>query len=255
MALEEQAIKYRSLDDWFQTPQGIRVSLAFASELKNFCEQLTGETLLQLGSGGENLWLPSLRFQHKWIVTPYIDAQKASLNAPLNGLPIDRNSVDCIIAPLIMEAFQRDKNPLDEIDRILKSMGYIIFFGINPWSFWGVSLKWGHLACFGRLPANLTSSFSVKRTLLHRGYSQYVHTSFYYVPPVIQENLLRKLEFFNEMGKMIWPFPAGFYCLILQKQQSCSPSALLDAVEEERLLECKPSLPVVGQLHKQILIF
>ncbi|AHE67208.1 methyltransferase domain-containing protein [Legionella oakridgensis] len=253
MALEEQAIKYRSLDDWFKTPQGVRVALAFASELKNFHSHLMGGTLLQLGSCGENLWLPSLRFQHKWIVTPYIDAQKASLNASLNGLPIDRNSIDCIIAPLTMEAFQRDKNPLDEMDRILKSMGYIIFLGINPWSFWGVSLKWRHLACFGGLSASLTSSFSVKRILMHRGYSQFVHTSFYYVPPVIQENLLRKLEFFNEMGKMIWPFPAGLYCLILQKQEPCSPLALLNMLEEEeRLLENKPSLPAAGRqwLHK-----
>lgn len=42
-------------------------------------------------------------------------------------LPLDRNSIDCVIVPFAMEAFSHQKNPIDEIDRVLKPMGYAIF--------------------------------------------------------------------------------------------------------------------------------
>lgn len=237
MALDEQAIKYRSLDDWFKTPQGNGVAIAFASELASVSPQFNGDTLLQFGNCGDNLWFSSLRFRHKWVVTPYVDTQKSSFIASLNGLPIERNSIDCIIAPLTMEAFIRDKNPLNEIDRILKPMGYVVFFGINPVSFWGIALRWGNLACFGNAAPTLTSSLSIKHAMLSRGYQQCFHSSFYYIPPVKNKNLIEKLAFFNMMGKMIWPFPAGLYCIILQKFDKAHPSLVVETPHKNFILQ------------------
>lgn len=232
---EEQAIKYSALDHWFQTPQGLRAAIAFASELKAPSELFSGNILLQLGNCGDNLWLPELNFRNKWIVSPCESAPKSALLASLTTLPIDRGCVDCVIAPLTMEAFSQDKNPLDEIDRVLKPMGYVVFFGVNPWSFWGAALRWGGLPCFGNRKGMLTSSLSLKRALLSRGYSQCMLKSFYYIPPLTNKKLIRNLEFFNEMGKMIWPFPAGFYCFIAQKYEPASPSLLFNKYDDELL--------------------
>ena len=127
LLLDEQANKYRELDRWFMTAQGSRVAHAFAAEILHISEQFCGENLLQLGSCGENLWLPPLKFRHKWLVTPCALPQKTSLISSLTMLPIQRDSVDCVIAPLTLEAFACDKNPIDEIDRVLKPMGYAIF--------------------------------------------------------------------------------------------------------------------------------
>ncbi len=247
MLLEEQANKYRELDHWFLTPQGSRVAHAFAAELMHVSEHFGGEHLLQLGSCGENLWLQPLKFRYQWLVTPCVVAEKTSFISSLNMLPVERDSIDCVIAPLTIEAFAGVKNPIDEIDRVLKPMGYAIFFGINPLSFWGAALRWRHLACFGPSMGALTSSFAVKRTMLHRGYRQCALTSFYYIPPVTSELLIRKLAFLNEMGKMVWPFPAGFYCLIVQKYQHCSPSLRRDVVEQELLVQQKSSLQAAGK--------
>ncbi len=235
MILDEQAAKYRALNDWFKTPQGIRASLAFASELKAPSELFSGERLLQLGNCGDNLWLSELHFRTKWLVSPYEGAHKTALVASLTALPIDRSSVDCVIAPLTMEAFTQDKNPLDEIDRVLKPMGYAVFFGINPWSFWGAALRWGGVHCFGNTKGTMTSLLSLKHTLLTRGYSPCMIKSFYYIPPVANKTLIHKLAFFNEMGKMIWPFPAGFYCFIVQKYEPASPSLLFNKYDDELL--------------------
>ena len=97
---------------------------------------MNGETLLQLGNCGDNLWLKKLNYARKWIVSPYSLANKVQIECALNQLPLDRNSVDCIIAPLVLEPFGNSLSLIDEIDRILNPMGFIILLSINPWSLW-----------------------------------------------------------------------------------------------------------------------
>ncbi|MDP3704283.1 MAG: methyltransferase domain-containing protein [Legionellaceae bacterium] len=220
MVLDEQA-KYTALDAWFKTPQGRRVAEAFASELQGVDGALSGRRLLQLGACGDNIWLPTLRFRQKWLVSPSISAQTATIYSSVYALPIERNSVDCVLAPLTMEACSRHRNPIDEIDRILKPMGYVVFLGINPWSFWGLALRYGKVSCFDHASVTLRSSLTLKLALLNRGYRQCLLSSFYYIPPVEHETWIHKLEFLNEMGKMIWPYPASFYCFIAQKYDPC----------------------------------
>jgi len=232
LILDEQATKYRLLDDWFRTPQGLRVAHAFSVELMKFHDVLKGDNLLQMGLCGDNLWLTSLRFRHKWLASP-CGLPKPALVTSLNALPIDKNSLDCVIAPLMLEAFLHEKNPIDEIDRVLKSMGYVVFFGVNPWSFWGAALRFGRAGCFGRIHGTLTSSFSLKYTMSERGYRQCSLSNFYYIPPVKNKYLIRSLEFLNVMGKMIWPFPPAFYCLVFQKHQPCLSSWLVDLAKEQ----------------------
>lgn len=235
MNLDEQAIKYRAMDGWFSTPQGVRVAQAFAAELKEPAELFSGQCLLQLGAFGESPWLSELQFHHKWFVNPYETLQSASLVSSLTSLPIARSSMDCVILPLTLEAFGRDKNPIDEIDRVLKPMGYAVFFGVNPWSFWGASLCLGGLDCFGTGKGRAFSSLSLKQAMISRGYSQCMLSSFYYIPPVTNKTLINHLEFLNQMGKMIWPFPAGFYCLIMQKYQPVGPTALFNQYNDDLL--------------------
>lgn len=239
--MNEQATKYRSLDNWFKTPQGKRVGIAFASEIEAISAQFNGNTLLQLGNCGANSWLSSLQYRHKWVITPYVDIQHSKCTTLLNHLPLDRNSIDCVVCPLSMEAFPLDKNVLHEIDRILKPMGYIVFFGINPFSFWGLSLRLRRLACFGHAPATLMSSLSLKHKLSYLGYQQCFHNSFYYIPPVLKEYWIQKCEFFNLMGKMLWPFPAGFYCIVVQKYQYVQPSRLIYTTDDNNIL-LRPSV-------------
>ncbi len=242
MLLDEQAKKYCALDSWFKTPQGERVAQAFTDEIMQLNGRLTGERLLQLGSCGDNLWLHALKFRHKWLAHPAVVPQKTAFVSSLTSLPVERDSIDCVIAPLSLEGFFGDKNPIDEIDRVLKPMGYVVYFGINPCSFWGASLYLRHLKCFGQSSVALTSSLSLKHTMLQRGYKLCALSGFYYIPPVASRFLIEKLEFFNEMGKMIWPFPAGFYCFIAQKYQHCPPPLRVDLAASEFLLQPKPSL-------------
>ncbi|WP_172597030.1 class I SAM-dependent methyltransferase [Legionella spiritensis] len=232
MSYQVQINSFSALDEWFVTPLGRNVAKAFVTELSHLSLLLHGDILLQLGSGGENLWLENLLFQHKWLATPQWNSQVTTFACKLNQLSLDRNSVDCVVAPLTMEAFPAFQKPLDEIDRVLKPMGHIVFLGINPISLWGVWLKYARNHCYGFAHGYPKSVFSLKRALLHRGYIQCHLNSFFYIPPFKNERLLARLEILNEIGKMVSLMPAGFYCLVVQKFVEQHPDFLLHGKQE-----------------------
>lgn len=233
--MNEHIKTFQAMDDWFHMPQGIRAAQAFSEELAIFKSQLCGERLLQLGHCGNSSWLNQLAYRQKWIISPCPDHKDSAVTTAFNQLPFDRDSMDCIIAPFTLEALSLEKNPIDELERVLKPMGYLIFWGINPLSFWGLALKSGWMCMTGDIKMKLTSVFSVKHALLSRGFRQCVLSTFYYIPPVEREGLIHKLEFLNVMGKMLWLYPAGFYCLIVQKHEIIVPSLRLDPVESRFL--------------------
>jgi|GEM_PF-1165154 len=214
----QQESMFQALDEWFVSEQGERVANAFLAEVTALKPLLYGDTMVQLGACGNNAVFRSLRYLHKTLISPVMTTS-TNLVSSLTQLPLASNSVDCVIAPLTLNAFSNEKNPIDEIDRILKSMGYVVFLGVNPFSLWGYWLHYSRHACFGRERGVLHSIFSVKRAMLHRGYVQSHLSGFYYIPPARSASAIKKLEIFNVLGKMISPMPSGFYCFVVQKHQ------------------------------------
>ncbi|MFZ4076351.1 MAG: hypothetical protein ACOYKA_00055 [Legionellaceae bacterium] len=219
MSLNEQKNKYRALEDWFKTNQGSAASAAFVACLSSYIEWFSGTNVLQLGACHDNAWLESMPFRRSWVLTPCRGSEGSNLVASPFALPFDRNSMDCILAPFTMEAMGLEKNPLDELDRVIRPMGHIVFWGINPMSLWGLGLRTRTLDMFGQAPTSLMSAFVLKQALLKRGFRQCALDTFYYIPPFKQQAWIEHFEFLNEMGKMMVFFPAAFYCLIVQKYQ------------------------------------
>lgn len=226
MLIEEQKKQYRALNKWFQSPLGLFAAHEFAVNLESASEFLTGDALLQLGNCGANTWLKKLKYNHQWIVSPFALAHKVQIESELNHLPLNRNSIDCIIAPLTLEPFNNGSSLIDEIDRVLKPMGYVVFLCINPWSLWGGALKCGLLHCYRNRTIKMHTPFHLNRMFIQRGYSQISLSNFCYIPPVHNASLIKKLTFLDEIGKMLWPFPSGFYCFIAQKHQIIQPTLI-----------------------------
>ncbi|KTD17210.1 methyltransferase domain-containing protein [Legionella jordanis] len=237
----DQKNKFEALRDWFANHQGLHVGQAFLKEISPLSEFLYGDTLLQLGTCANNPWLDVLHYRYKWIASPY-SAPTSNIVTSFNAMPLDRHSIDCIIAPLTLQAFTHQINPIDELDRILKPMGYILFLGINPLSLWNLFMHVGRHSCFGAASPNSMSFYFIKRAMQHRGYIQCSLSSFYFIPPVYSETWIHRLEFLNEVGKMMWPYPAGFYCLLMQKYEKAHTDFLPEILEDE-LLE-REQLPV-----------
>ncbi len=224
LLIEQQAKQFNALDGWFASSLGHSVASEFKKQLYPFQKYLKGDNLLQLGHCAQNVWLDDLVFKNKWIATPASCNKPNELICSLDQLPIQRNSLDCIVVPLALEPFNPDEYLINELDRVLKPMGYIIFLCINPWSLWGSALASGLLNCYADHSFKMHTSFHLNRLLFQRGYRQCALSTFYYIPPVRNKILINRLAFFNEIGKMLWPFPAGFYCYIAQKYEPLSPS-------------------------------
>lgn len=211
------------LNKWFQSPLGLFAAHEFAINLEAIDLHLRGETLIQLGNCGDNVWLKKLDFKHKWIISPFALANNIDIESELNHLPLNRNSIDCVLAPLTLEPFNTSLSLIDEIDRILKPMGYVVLLCINPWSLWGGALKCGLLNCYRDRHVKMRTPLNLNRMFMQRGYRQISLNNFCYLPPVNSAGLIKKLTFLDEIGKMLWPYPSGFYCYVAQKYQMIHP--------------------------------
>lgn len=217
---------FQALNRWFLSPQGKAVSFAFEEQLMelktSLLDGMRGTRLLQLGACGHQPWLSLFQHTDKWIVSPSkVPGLSSSAVHYVLGLPrylpFESASVDCIISPLALEACDWSHHPIDELDRVLKPMGYLIFFGVNALSLWGLYLRLGKLPYIPKSLMRPVSVFRLKQTLFHCGYSLCHLAPFYYVPPVMSMEWIKRLEIFNELGKMISLCPSGFYCMIVQK--------------------------------------
>ena len=243
--IEQQKKQFHALHEWFQTALGLSVTDEFRKQLVPVLEYLKGDTLVQLGHCAGNTWLDDFSFNNKWIVSPFYTKDKNTLVSSFNQIPIQRNSLDCVIAPLTIEPFDNSINVFDEIDRILKPMGYVVFLCLNPWSLWGGAAKSGLLRCYSGGKLKMLTPFHLNRVFMQRGYRQCSLNNFYYIPPVTNSSLLNKLVIFNEIGKMLWPFPSGFYCYIAQKYEPISPS-LVRSIVHYLPEDYAPSLQVIN---------
>ena len=87
------------------------------------------------------------------------------------------------------------------------------------------------------------------RRQFERGYVVRGFVNFHYLWPVNQPYWIHKLEFLNEMGKMLTPFPAGFYCLIVQKYELGAVRPWLSAAREPWTV-CEASMPMSQTTYK-----
>lgn len=248
LLIEQQIKQYSALNEWFSSPLGMYVAKEFTHEIDAVSHLLKGNTLLQLGTCGDNLWLNSLSFKSKWLSFPKATSQ-VNLACSFNQIPISRDSVDCIVVPLGLEPYNNSLSLIDELDRILKPMGCVIFLSLNPWSLWGAALKSRLFNCFADTTIKMRSPYDLNRVLLQRGYRQCSLTYFGYLPPINNQKAIKKLAVLNEIGKMIWPFPAGFYCYIAQKYEEINPALIHETLELSPIKDYNASLqPVINQL-------
>lgn len=208
--------QYKSLSAWFQTPLGHFIEHEFLLYLHALEINFKGEHLIQLGGQMDNSWLTKLDYRSKWIISTY-ESSEADLISDYANLPIAKQSVDCVVAPLTLEPLNFNHNLVDEIDRILKPMGYLILLSINPWSLWGTAMKLKLFNCYDNSHYALMSSLRVNRIFTQRGYKQIKLDSFCFIPPVNSSYWIKKLTVLEEIGKMLWPIPGNLYCYIGQK--------------------------------------
>lgn len=229
------------------SPLGEKITLEILEQFNLVKDYLKGETLLQLGSCANNPWFNVLDYRHKWLASPLNLKTSQNLQCSFSQLPLSRNSVDCVLVPLTLELSANPLSVIDEIDRIVKPMGYVVFLSLNPWSLWGLATKTGVLDCYSTRKINMRTSFRLNRIFLQRGYRQCSLNYFCYLPPINNASLIKKFFFLEEIGKMIWPVPSGFYCYIAQKFELISPAHVVQPTLVSATKDYKaPLQPVIN---------
>jgi hypothetical protein len=209
---------FNAMQYWLTTPSGKSVALSISEKVNNVLSKIQGIDSLTIGIPPQCFNADFSRFNYNHYLSESIDPTKTNVVADYSKLPFKNGSIDCVFAPFTLELVENRTDTLEEIDRILSPMSYVILVGVNPISLWG--LPWIFSKNTIPIKSRCYTAYGLRKQLARYGYLCLHISSFYYIPPVSTDKMIKKLTFLDEVGKMIWPFPAGFYLLLAQKMES-----------------------------------
>ena len=135
-----------SVRQWLTSPLGDALVQQEGRIVEEALDGIFGEQCLQLGLWGEsNTFLKHARTQR----TALVDAGAAlaatvaptagpSIIGQLHNLPIQDDSIDCVVLPHVLDYSDRSHAVLREVDRVLTSHGHLVILGFKTGGLWGV---------------------------------------------------------------------------------------------------------------------
>lgn len=158
----------------------------------------------------------------------------------LDTLPIATASTELVLLPHTLEYVGHPQQLLLEACRVVKPEGYIVIFGFNPYSFWGLWKK-----CTKQHSAPWSSDFialgKVREWLIEEEFQIVKQDKFLFRPP-LQTSLYHYLKPMEWIGSKLW-IPFGGVYVLVAKARSL-PLTLMRANWKERFLS--GSLPIAG---------
>ena len=220
-------------DDWLSKPYGQRV----VQEVSETIEQIDFSDwkgrFLQIGACGTNPWIDHLDFASKWLFLPVHHMVTDVVAHPLE-LPLPNQVIDVLFAPFIFDLGIAPEQFLFEADRVLSSMGLLIFVGLNPTSLWRISRFFSFSKKAWYQTNSGASAWHIKKIFEHIDYQTLKMDFFYYMPPLHNINLIRYFNWINKLSKLIAFYPPSFYVLVLQKRDK----AFTDFLSVEKSTWC-----------------
>ena len=154
------------------------------------------------------------------------DAKDASRLPPVRvglrgrpeALPLQRDSVDVILLPHILEFEPHPHEVLREVERVLVAEGHVVILGFNPWSWWGcwrlLRRRRGHPPWYG----DFRSVLRIKDWLALLGFDVEMTRMYFFRPPLRHARVMRRLGFLERLGRRWWPFFGGGYLIVAKKR-------------------------------------
>jgi SAM-dependent methyltransferase len=140
---------------WLETPLGEQLLQLETRIVEEAIDGVFGEQCLQLGLwGGASTFLKHSRSQRKALLdvgAPHGrdslpaaggDASRAwpapTIVGQFHRLPVQDNSIDCVLLPHVLDYSDRPHAILREVDRVLTAHGHVIILGFKTGGLWGV---------------------------------------------------------------------------------------------------------------------
>lgn len=222
MSTQESAIV--SLSAWLSTDPGQYARNWEQTRFDTMVDDVFGYRALQVGLPELDL-LRANRMPFKAFVGPTLPQPEqtfdwaGTVRAEPEFLPFDRESMDLVVLPHILETSDNPHRVLREVDRILVPEGRVVISGFNPWSLWGLRQRtpflkpWfptevGHQVSLSRLKDWLKLlSFEIE--FGHFGC---------YVPSFSTKKWLDRTAFFEPAGDRWWPACGAVYVVSAVKR-------------------------------------
>ena len=149
----QQATHYpQSVRDWLTTPLGEALVQQESRVVEEAFDGIFGEQCLQLGLWGEaNTFLKHARTQRGCLIDEGVVGaphgrdpdESRAWPAPtaighLHRLPVESDSVDCVLLPHVLDYSDRPHAILREVDRVMTAHGHLAILGFKTGGLWGV---------------------------------------------------------------------------------------------------------------------
>ncbi|GJM04760.1 MAG: SAM-dependent methyltransferase [marine bacterium B5-7] len=206
---------------WFNGPLGRAVYSAEIEQLEDILPGLFGYHILQYGYSAASNYLAASRITNKTILfldNTELNNAVTSIRTSAEELPIAVDSIDVIVLPHILEYSKDAHKLLREMERVLIDDGHVVIIGINPLSLWGL---WHLFKCWwGEMPwsGQLISIPRLKDWLSLLDFEVEKTNSFFFSPPLSNQNLLKKFMPLERLGRYCWPVFGGLYVVVAKKR-------------------------------------
>ena len=137
-ALSEKDQAYPS--DWQQFSQGEALNQAIVNALQPWWQKIFGYYLLKVGDLSCQLDTSGCKVQHHIAVGR--SSAGLMLQAEADALPFCENGVDAVLLSHNLEFTPDPHHVVREAHRVLRSDGYLLLTGINPYSMVGLLKCW-----------------------------------------------------------------------------------------------------------------
>ena len=208
-----------SVKQWLATPFGAALLQRESRVVEESLDEIFGEQCLQLGLWGEaNLFLRHARTQRTWLIDEGEADSGAAAVGQFHRLPVQDDSIDCVVLPHVLDYSDRPHAILREVDRVLTAHGHVIILGFKTGGLWGVR----RLIPGAGLPPDAHHLVPERRLgdwlqLLDMGIQRNVPYFFRWPLPMIGGASSLKWE---QRGQRWWPELAACYMLTAQKRVS-----------------------------------
>lgn len=203
---------------WYKKPVGKALLKSELVGLTDILPQIFGYYIMQMGSPTNNSKILKTSPIHNRII-----ADPDTISNPSNGslmiqcqpdeLPFLPESIDAIVLFHILEFAKNPKAILKEIYTTLMPNGYVIIFGFNPYSLWGMAHLWTKTKETPWL-GNWISPGHLRQWLSKIGFHIGDYKTFYFRP---SGNNSEKLLFLEGIGQIFWPYWGASYMFVAQK--------------------------------------
>lgn len=206
---------------WFSQPLGRSLQAMEINRLRTLWPQLYGTVAVQLGHVGGLDLMDNCQVPRRYVVDlPAFEPPPLTMavQAEVDALPFDTRSVDLALLPHTLEFAADPHQVLREVQRVLTPQGYVVLFGFNPvslWGLWHVALKRR-----GQMPwcGHFIQLLRVKDWLKLLGFELVHGKMLYYRPPLRNEAFMDRLHFLDKIGDRWWPMAGAVYCVVAQKR-------------------------------------